>query len=308
MSSSFKDFNRATLDELSIAERQAALSAVFTKMADGTSPAANKAFAHLVGSFKPESPHYLDQDYVPSTVFAKEKVQWGIDLVMSMARVKGYLNAIRNEPSPGRAIDAGSGSTALLGLGIRIFHPSVEEVLCIEIDPDAADVSRELLAYTGFNDRVQVLTANVMRTNVGRADLGVTETFDTALKYERGYEIANRLGLTCARILPRYARIHVSEDRDTAGGWQVASLIDFKQPVQDVKGRFTRYDPDSSALFAWSELLNEEGVPLIKLDEDSVSYASQVCEISRAIAVGSVAEFSYPSGRMLGLPGKVKAL
>jgi hypothetical protein len=152
-------------------------------------------------------------------------------------RVQGFLGAIARAPQAETIIDAGCGSSALLAVGAAATHPKAE-IQAYEINESAADCARTVIDIMGFSDRISVTTADVLKTELPTADLGVTETFAIGLLTEQGHHITRQLAQTCREILPTSATLYACDERPTANTfWQPAAAVDFQEGTDDqIKG------------------------------------------------------------------------
>ena len=109
-------------------------------------------------------------------------------------RVYGFLQAIRRTPNVRRAIDIGTGSSALLAIATAVFQQKTERIVAYEINEVAAECARRVIELCGFEDLIEVVADNALDVPVKEADLVVSETFHRGLGNELGAKIMQHYG------------------------------------------------------------------------------------------------------------------
>ena len=217
-------------------------------------------------------------------------------IIESKARTRGFLRAIRRALQAQTAIDAGCGPTAVLSLGLAAFHPKAE-IFAYEVTETSARCARVMVELMGLDDRITVLTDNVLTTNLPRVNLAVTETFSEGLGLEKGARIAHRLSTVADNIIPTKAIIHAR-----AGGhpsqypWQQAGIVDFREGGDRVSGSFAATVAGDKDIRVYAEYVDAANLPVV------TGYASDAITTDMSIGrvqvphAGSQVHFTYPTG------------
>lgn len=160
-------------------------------------------------------------------------------LVLTRARVCGFLGAIARAPQARSAIDAGTGASAVLAMGTALTH-SRAEVAAYEADPEAAICAQTVVRLFGLDDRIKVVAADVLSAPLPEVDLGITETFGQVLAGEPGPLITARLSQVAHSVLPAAAKVLARDSpmRRDGGAWREAAKVDLTIPATQITGQF----------------------------------------------------------------------
>ena len=212
-----------------------------------------------------------------------------------LPRVAGYLRAIAREPSPKTVLDAGCGSSAILGIAAAILHPD-SEVTCVEINKNASDCAREVIDSCGLSSRIEVVAANVLTMeHPPDVDLTVSETFGKAMLSEKGPYILSHLANTSGRLLPRFARVYASDTHIiNPNSWQSAGLVDFRNFDGKVEGHIIAIGSGPRPLRVWTGYANEENSPVLAdAGVDHITQPYVLGHVSPEVTEGSIIKFGY---------------
>jgi hypothetical protein len=160
-------------------------------------------------------------------------------LLRSVPRVSGFLNALGRAPEArGTIIDAGCGSSAILAVGAAVMHPR-STVVGYEINEPSAVCARGVVELLGLEDRIDIRTSDVLTAALPVADIGVTETFCSALTTELGPQITAVLNGVCQTVIPSAVMISATDEQPMASAhWQHAASVDLRSANQLLSGHF----------------------------------------------------------------------
>lgn len=174
------------------------------------------------------------------------------EMIRVVPRTSGYLRAIGRVPMVETAIDAGTGSTAILALGAAVFHEKSEVIGC-ELDEGAVLCARAMVKVLGLDDRIAIRHSNVLTDKIPRADLGITETFNAGMLFEPGPEISRILSDRCRETIPAMAGVWAIDDdarmslleqtllsgESLTDLYQYVGQVNFADDTKELSGQFT---------------------------------------------------------------------
>lgn len=217
-------------------------------------------------------------------------------VVEKVPRTGGFLRAIARSPQAASAIDAGCGATAVLSLGLAVYHPKAE-ILAYEINFSSARCAAAMLELMGYADRVDVITGDIMQFRLPKVDLAVTETFNRGLFIEPGCAITRRLATCADRILPARASISAREGYESSDvNWQLAGSVDFRSTNGNVSGKFVSSLTGNHPVYVFAEYFDPEGMPIVTgLGSDEITDERYIGALDIP-SQGDQIHFAYPAG------------
>ncbi|HZM63810.1 MAG TPA: hypothetical protein VFB59_01610 [Candidatus Saccharimonadales bacterium] len=213
-------------------------------------------------------------------------------LLESVPRTGGYLRAIQRAAQANSAIDAGCGPSAVLALGIAVFHPRAE-IFAYELSQPSARCAAGIVDLLGFNDRITVIADNVLTTPLPNVDLGVTETFNHGLATEPGVKIAHRLSSVSGVILPAKAVMYAQVGPYDRAPWHKVDVIDFAEGREIVRGELPSNFRGEQSVSVRAEYLDTNNGVVIDCDSIASPLAIGTVDVPR---VGGTVGFEYPVG------------
>jgi hypothetical protein len=235
--------------------------------------------------------------------------------ILEHPRVQGYLRGIQAARPPRRAIDIGTGSSALLALGIAAFHPEVEKVIAYECNPHAAACADKVVDMFGFRNKIEIIHADAFKVPLEETDLAISETFHVALGYESGAKLLHRYSEAAKTIMPTYAGIFAGivgrNDPDSMSHMKMVDLLDFRRGREHVQGtvRYTPNQHETHDLRVMSLLYTEEGLELVRPGADDISAIRSLAELQPHEAIaGQEQRISFTYRHSEGDPAKTLSL
>jgi hypothetical protein len=222
-------------------------------------------------------------------------------LVLNAPRVRGFLKAIQRSPDATSVIDAGCGASALLSLAAAVRHPR-SEVTAYELNSHAARCARRVVELFGLSDRIAVHNEDVMQADLPAADLGMTETFSSALLAEQGTRITARLGQHARELLPAFVVINacdVTVRDQRRAPWARAATLDLSETNELISGMVTSTGPGERPITVQASYYDAGHMAILDhSDVDAMTYPMPLGRITVPSA-GSVIGFAYGAGSEL---------
>ncbi|MBM3245532.1 MAG: hypothetical protein FJZ15_07070 [Candidatus Omnitrophica bacterium] len=113
---------------------------------------------------------------------------WHFDIIDDAIRLQAYAEALRRYVKPDMIVfEIGTGTGILSMLAVQA---GARHVYTCEIQPDVAEIARQIISKNGYQDRITVINKNALNLEMGqdipeRADLFVAEIVDDTLLGER---------------------------------------------------------------------------------------------------------------------------
>lgn len=219
-----------------------------------------------------------------------------VALADKIPRVSGYLTAIQRASEVRTAIDAGTGASALLAIGIAACHPNTQ-VAAHESNAFAAACAEEVTQLTGFDDRIKVIGGDVMAATMDAYDLATTETFGPALIGEPGPAISHHIGTNARQLVPSTVKIYATNELEHyADRWQHVSTLNLRDANPYVEGSFRATNYGRQPVYVQSRFYGEHGFPILDQSyQDRLTDAVLLGEVD-VPRIGARINFRYETG------------
>lgn len=291
--------------------------------------------SYLVFLLMTKSPKSTHLEFSEVTTSDNFSITDSIRILRDQVRTKRFIQGIaesvkflKNEKEPQEKIfvcDAGCGAIPILGLYAALQNDSVE-VVCIENNPDAAQIAQTYIDILGLTNRVTVVSGDAREINLeNELDLLVSETMDVALLNEPMTDILHHLAPSVrsggiiiptqvnvyAAVVPKEAYTNASEysliDTDAAPivstVWHPINTYTAGESVEkiDFNLEINHVEPDAVVLLT-SEVVISHAVPTLGMNMSRLTQPIPLPDEtgreiqSFSLRPGSVVNISYRAG------------